>query len=130
MDLMWQTIGAYVRNRQIRYLFGCGSLITTEPSEVSRSFALLKRKHYAPEALRVYPLPGKSFPSLDKKIKVADPHAVSDQLPKLILEYLKVGALLCGPPALDSEFGVTDLFLLLDVQKLGHEYQRHFGFST
>jgi len=130
MDIMWQTIAAYVRSHQVRYLFGCGSLPTMDPGEVSSCFALLKRKHYAPETLRVYPLPANTFPGLDDQIKVADPRAVFARLPKLILGYLKVGAMLCGPPALDLEFGVTDLFLLLDVKKLGHEYQRHFGFST
>jgi len=130
MDMMWQTIAAYVRSHQVRYLFGCGSLPTMDPDEVSSCFALLKRNHYAPETLRVYPLPANSFPGLDEQIKVDDPRAVSDRLPKLILGYLKLGAMLCGPPALDLEFGVTDLFLLLDVQELSHEYQRHFGFST
>lgn len=130
MDMMWQAIAAYARSHQVRYLFGCGSLPTMDPEEVSRCFALLKRSHYAPETLRVYPLPANSFPSLDEQIQVEDPRAVSERLPKLILGYLKVGAMLCGLPALDLEFGVTDLFLLLDVQALGHEYQRHFGFSA
>jgi putative hemolysin len=130
MDLMWQTIAAYVRSHRVRYVFGCASLPTMEPEEVSRCFALLKQTHYAPETLRVYPLPANSFSSLDDNARVNNPRAVSARVPRLIQGYLKVGAMLCGPPALDFAFGVTDLFLLLDTLKLSHEARRHFGFSV
>ncbi len=36
------------------------------------------------------------------------------ELPSLIKGYLRIGSLVCGPPALDAEFGTADFFLLLD----------------
>ena len=130
LDAMWQAIAEYVRNHQVRYLFGCASLHSTDPREVSELFCLLKEKHYGPETVRVHPVSEKSFPGLDERVKIGNRRKLFFQLPSLIKGYLRVGALLCGPPALDREFGTTDLFLLLDVQKLTSEYRRRFGFSS
>lgn len=128
MLLMWSAIADYVKRHQVRYLFGCASLHTTHPEEVSQFFSLLKAKHYASEEFRVYPVPEKSFPDLDENVQTEDDPNLFFRIPSLINGYLRVGALLCGPPALDREFGTTDLFLLLDVEKMSGEYLRRFGF--
>lgn len=125
---MWDAIAEYVKTHRVRYLFGCASLYTTDPREVSESFSLLKKGHYAPEELRVQPLPDKAFPGLDEEVEVKDERAASFRLPSLIKGYLRVGALLCGPPAVDLEFGTTDFFLLLDVNNMSSEYLRRYGY--
>jgi putative hemolysin len=126
---MWDAIADYVKTHQVRYLFGCASLYTTDPREVSESFALLKEKHYAPEELRVQPMPGKAFPDLDEEVELGDDQrSLFLRLPSLIKGYLRVGAVLCGPPALDLEFGSTDFFLLLDVNRMSREYLRRYGY--
>ncbi|MGH7772658.1 MAG: GNAT family N-acetyltransferase [Candidatus Binatia bacterium] len=125
---MWDAIAEYVKTHQVRYLFGCASLYTTDPREVSESFSLLKKRHYASEGLRVQPLPDKTFPGLDEEVEIQEERSVFSRLPSLIKGYLKVGAVLCGPPALDLEFGTTDFFLLLDVNKMSSEYLRRYGY--
>jgi len=50
-------------------------------------------------------------------------------LPSLIKGYLRAGAWVCGPPALDSEFGTTDFFVLLDFGKLGGDYLNRVGLA-
>lgn len=129
IDVMWQAIAAYVRKNQVRYLFGCASLHTTEPREVSELFGLLKEKYFAPELFRVNPVPESSFPGLNEHVKIGNRRKLFFQLPSLIKGYLRVGALVCGPPALDREFGTTDFFLLFDIEKLSAQYRRRFGFS-
>src|SRR5437879_6995271 len=57
IPLMWETIAQYVKNHQVRYLFGCGSLYTMDPGDVSECFSMLKQKYYASQEFRVYPLP-------------------------------------------------------------------------
>lgn len=126
---MWDAIADYVKKHKVRYIFGCASLPTVEPSEVSRFYSYLKQRYYAPEELRVYPVPEKIFPGLDENVPVADGESVFMRLPSLIKGYLRIGARLCGPPALDAEFGTTDLFLLLDVIQTSDEYKRRFGFT-
>jgi putative hemolysin len=39
IPLMWEAIAQYVQEHQVRYLFGCGSLYTTDLSEVSECFS-------------------------------------------------------------------------------------------
>jgi putative hemolysin len=57
----------------------------------------------------------------------ADEHALFLKLPSLIKGYLRLGAVVCGPPALDREFGTADFLVLLDIHKLSGEYLRRFG---
>jgi len=40
---------------------------------------------------------------------------------------LRLGAVVCGPPALDRAFGTADFLLLLDMHKLSAEYLNRFG---
>ena len=130
IHLMWQSIAEYVKNHQVHYLFGCASFPTTDPEEVGQSIALIKEKYYAPEKFRVEPVPGMRLTGLREDVKIADREELFFRLPSLIKGYLRVGALLCGPPALDLEFGTIDLFLLLDVNRASDEYRRRFGLSA
>src|SRR5881397_1349610 len=40
IPLMWEAIAHYVKKHRIKFLFGCGSLYTTNPEEVSECFSL------------------------------------------------------------------------------------------
>jgi putative hemolysin len=129
IPLMWETIVSYARQHNVRYIFGCGSVYTTAAPEVSRIFALLQKEFYAPEAFRVRPLPTTAFAGLHAPSEAVDDAALFQRLPSLIKGYLRAGAWICGPPALDSEFGTTDFFLLLDFSKLGRDYLSRIGLA-
>jgi L-ornithine Nalpha-acyltransferase len=118
-----------VRAYNVRYLFGCGSLYTTNVSEVSPMFALLKSKYYAPKAYRVVPLDGCKFAGLSDNPAAVDEQALFQKLPSLIKGYLRIGALVCGPPALDRQFGTADFFLMLDFGTLKGEYLKRLGLA-
>jgi putative hemolysin len=47
-------------------------------------------------------------------------------VPPLLKAYLRLGAWVCGEPCWDPDFGVADLFVLLDVGRLETRYVRHF----
>jgi putative hemolysin len=38
------------------------------------------------------------------------------RIPKLLSAYLRLGAAVCGPPAIDREFGTIDFLTLLDIE--------------
>jgi putative hemolysin len=130
IPLMWDAIAEQVKRYQVRYLFGCGSLYTTEVSEVSAMFSLLKNRYYAPEAHRVIPVDRCRFANLTDDVFISDEQALFQKLPSLIKGYLRIGALVCGPPALDSEFGTADFFLLLDFGTLKDEYLKRLGLDV
>jgi L-ornithine Nalpha-acyltransferase len=130
LPLMWDAIGDYVRTNRVRYLFGCGSLYTTDVAEVSAIFALLRTKYYAPAHCRVEPVEACRFKGLaDMQIDSANEAALFQKLPSLIKGYLRIGALVCGPPALDAEFGTADFFLLLDFGSLKDTYLNRLGLA-
>jgi len=127
IPLMWEAIAEQVKKYQVRYLFGCGSLYTTEAGEVSAMFSLLQEKYYAPDRFRVSPVDACRFRGLTESPCVSDEPVLFQRLPSLIKGYLRIGALVCGPPALDAEFGTTDFFLLLDFASLKEEYLKRLG---
>ncbi|HVO95559.1 MAG TPA: GNAT family N-acyltransferase, partial [Terriglobales bacterium] len=127
IPIMWEAIAEQVRAHSVRYLFGCGSLYTTDSTEVSAMFALLKSKYYSPDPYRVFPVDECKFPGLIDSSEIADEQSLFQKLPSLIKGYLRIGALVCGPPALDREFGTADFFLLLDFGTLKGEYLKRLG---
>ena len=129
IPLMWDAIAEYVKEHRVRYLFGCGSLYTTDVNEARECFSLLKQKYYAPETFRVNPLAGCRFDGMVHG-GTFDEQATFLKLPSLIKGYLRLGAVVCGPPALDREFGTMDFFVLLDIQKLSNEYLGRFGLAA
>lgn len=129
IPLMWEAITEQVRKYHVRYVFGCGSLYSTEAAEVSAVYALLRQKYYATDDFRVRPVTRCTFRGLNNDPAVSDEQAVFQKLPALIKGYLRAGALVCGPPALDDEFGTTDFFLLLDFATLKDDYFKRLGLT-
>ena len=130
IPLMWEAIAQYVKDHGVRFLFGCSSLYTTDGREVSECFSLMKQKYYALDAQRVDPVPACRFDGLIDDIELCDEQGLFLRLPSLIKSYLRLGAVVCGPPALDREFGTADFLLLLDIHQLSGEYLRRFGFAA
>ena len=129
IPLMWETIANYARDHGVRYIFGCGSLYTTEREEVSKYFAMLRKRYYAPDIFRVEPMPATALPFVEPELDGDDESALFQRLPSLIKGYLRVGARVCGPPALDREFGTTDFLLLLDFSQLNEDYLKRVGLA-
>jgi putative hemolysin len=46
--------------------------------------------------------------------------------PKLLRAYLTVGAKICGPPALDREFGTIDFLTMLDLEGISPVVRARF----
>lgn len=53
-----------------------------------------------------------------------DPQEMKDKIPSLLNSYLKVGAKVCGAPALDRAFKCVDFLTILDVSNLKRERVR------
>jgi putative hemolysin len=127
IPLMWEAIAGYVKTHGVRYLFGCASLYTTDAREVSECFSLLKRKHYGGDELGAEPLAACRLEGMQMNAPLVDEQAAFLKLPSLIRGYLRLGAVVCGPPALDRDFGTADFLMLLDINKLSSDYLRRFG---
>ena len=114
LGLLWKGIAEYAKIHGGRYLIGCSSLTSQNPAEGVALYANLRERYLAPESWQTAPMPG--FECLP----TASNAAVTDKIraPKLMSAYFSIGAKICGPPALDSEFKTIDFLTLVDLQIL------------
>lgn len=121
LPLLWQGIARVVIDQDIDHLFGCASIPYYGDSEakyISSIMHYLKKHHFAGEDSRVTPHIPISNLDEDTSADVI--------LPTLLKGYLKQGALICGEPFWDAQFGVADVFVMLDCDRIAERYQRHF----
>lgn len=129
IGLLWQGIGDYVRRRGVRYLIGCTSTALLDPNRLTAAWAYLRWYHFL-DARPVRP-----WPSYRTDVEHdAGPAAPGDlqersvfrSLPPLLKGYLRLGAMVAGPPAYDPAFGTVIFFTVLDSQRLAARYRDHF----
>ncbi|MEP6970966.1 MAG: GNAT family N-acyltransferase [Betaproteobacteria bacterium] len=108
LSLLWHGVGAYAKQHRARFLIGCSSL-TSQDCGVGAATWQRLCAHQAPAPWRTRPLP-QFVCALD------NPVANAPKTPKLLAAYLSLGAMICGPPAIDREFGTIDFLTLVDLQ--------------
>ncbi len=120
--LLWKGLAAYLLRCRKRYLFGCCSLTSQDPNEGKLVFDLLEEGGYmhasffAPprKELECYPDGFVALPSEEAKI------------PQLFRIYLRYGAKVCGPPAIDRLFKTIDYFVLFDLDEMDDATRKVF----
>ena len=108
LSLLWRGIAEYSRQHATRYLIGCSSLTSQDCGIGAATWQRLSG-HLAPPQWRTDPLPACAC-ALDA------PAAHAPRTPKLLATYLSLGAMMCGPPAIDRAFGTIDFLTLVDLQ--------------
>lgn len=127
ITLLWAGIANYIQTHNIRVLMGCGSLHSTDAEEVNMVYAFLRDEgHLVEEHLRVRPLPTSVHPGFREIELVGDRKSITKRLPPLIKGYMRIGARIGGEPALDREFGTTDLFIYFDAESITNKYGNKF----
>lgn len=112
--LLWKGLAAYMLHNRKRYFFGCCSLPTREPREGLRALNQLQRRGHLHPTLRVAPLAG--YECVPEGYFVVDGQEAA--LPRLFETYLRFGARVCGPPAIDRLFKTVDFFVLFDAREM------------
>lgn len=119
ISLLWGGIARYMQLTGYRYLLGCASISLADGGAAAASFAdLVDAKHLAPEHLRCRPRHAFDATGIVRPARRV--------VPPLLRGYLRLGAVVCGPPALDSAFGTADFLVLLDLEKADQRYLRFF----
>lgn len=126
INLLWSGIAKYVKDNNVRYLFGSVRLLSNNPIEVSRIFKFIRERYYAGPEFRVYPKLRNKFPGLIENIEIKNPREILRILPPLVKGYLNIGVLCCGLPALNLDFSSVVIFILLDIEKIPPAYKEHF----
>src|SRR5262245_53848641 len=126
LNLLWSAIAKYADDRDLRYLFGCASLHVSETSEVQPVYSYLRAKHFAPEKYRVYPVEScRMMIDEDARESVSSREALG-KLSPILKGYLRAGAMICGAPAYDAEFGTADVLVILEMEKMAGRYKQRY----
>ena len=120
--LLWKGLAAYLSHNRKRYLFGCCSLTSQNANEGLRVLKLLE----ASNQLRTTPwaMPRKGFECIIDDSVVCDTGETG--IPKLFRTYLRFGAKVCSPPAIDRRFKTIDFLVLFDVYEIDAATRRLF----
>lgn len=120
LPLLWQGIARMLVENKTDYLIGCASIpMSAGDKYLVALMAHLRSRHFAPPGLHVRPL-------VPLRLEQQDPMPDDVIPPTLLKAYLRQGALICGEPYWDAAFGVADVFVLLDCDKITSRYVKHF----
>lgn len=128
LHLLWRGIGAYLAHTERTYLFGCSSLTSQDPRDGVRMLRYFKAEGLMHPTLTVTPKPGYAC-TVDEPHDAVEP-ASPGEIPRLIRTYIRTGARICGPPALDRAFKTIDFLALFDIDALDPSARRFFGIDA
>lgn len=120
--LLWRVLAGFLEENDKRYLFGCCSIFTQDGEVAAKVLSQLKTKGHLHETIEVKP----------REDKVCIPkNFVADNLdeidlPALVNIYLRIGAKVCGEPAIDREFKTVDYFVIFDLHEINRRYKKMF----
>ena len=126
IQLLWRGIASYLQMHNVTLLFGCASFPGTEPSAHAEPLAFLHHERLAPPEMRV-----RALPHLFSPMDLIEADAVSARqtlkvMPPLIKAYLRLGAFVGEGAVIDRQFGTTDVFLILPMERVAERYHTHF----
>lgn len=127
LTLLWRGIAQYATDMGLRYLVGCSSLNSKDPSEGWQMYRQLENYRVPPE-FATEPTRAYACPTEQEGAGAQPPEAPlpAPKVPKLLRTYLAIGARICAPPAWDREFGTIDFLTLLDLKLLSTSARNHF----
>jgi putative hemolysin len=130
LHLLWRGIAQYAAERNSRFLIGCSSISSQDPQEGIAAYQMLQ-PFLATRELRTRPRA--EFRVVADRLDFAfgeSAHGTSPGMPgtssRLLRAYLAIGAKICGPPAIDREFGTIDFLTLLDLRSVPTIVRAHF----
>jgi putative hemolysin len=127
IQLLWRGISTYVADHGISFMFGCASFPGTDPQQHALALSYLHHNHLPPPEWRVRAL-SERFVSMNLlPADQVNPRAALHALPPLIKGYLRLGAYIGDGAVIDQQFGTTDVFILLPVERIAPKYHNRFS---
>lgn len=127
VELLWQGIWAYCRIWKIDLMCGCASFAGTVPA--LHALALSFLYHHA-SASDTWAVRAKAARHVDMDMmpkEAVDLRSALNAMPPLIKGYLRLGAMFGDGAVIDHEFGTTDVFVILPVERISSRYIAHYG---
>lgn len=124
--LLWRGLALYVATNRLRFFFGCCSLTSQDPVEGRAVMAHLEERGQVRDDVDVQPRPG--YECYEEGTE-SDPD-FPVKIPQLFRIYLRHGAKVCGPPAIDRRFQTIDYLVLFDVAAMDEKRVETFFGET
>ena len=122
LSQLWRSIASYAQERSCNRFIGCSSLTSQDPAVGAAVYRDFEKHHLAEPRFLTLPRPDVACP-LGVVAKTAP------KPPKLLAAYLSLGAKICGPPAIDREFGTIDFLTLMDLRSASVRTRELLGFA-
>jgi putative hemolysin len=127
VELLWQGLWAYVRERAIDVMIGCASFDGTDPEAHAMALSFLHHFRIAPPDWRVSAHAHLRVPMDLLPMHAVDEKAAMKAMPPLIKGYIRLGAFVGDGAVVDREFGTTDVLIVLPVERIDPRYFGRFG---
>lgn len=126
INLLWKGIATYLKDHNIAYMFGCASFEGTDPAAFRESMAYLYHNHLVPDDFKVRALDDQFVEMNTMAMDEIDVRMARRALPPLIKGYLRIGCFIGDGAVVDEQFGTTDVFILLPVEKIAKRYSKKY----
>jgi putative hemolysin len=120
--LLWRVLASFLEENDKRYLFGCCSVFTQDGEVAAKILHQLKNKDHLHKTITISPRPEKAC--LPENFNPQGTEEV--ELPSLVNIYLRIGAKVCGEPAIDRDFQTVDYFVIFDLHEINRRYKKMF----
>lgn len=130
INMLWKGIAEYLKEHNIAYMFGCASFETTNPSEYKEAMAYLYHNYLVPDDFKVRALDDQFVEMNTIAAEDLDVRTARRSLPPLIKGYLRIGCFIGDGAVVDEQFGTTDVFILLPVEKIAKRYSKHYELKS
>lgn len=123
--LLWHGLISYAEHTGVDTYFGCSSLTGTDPEKGVALYAHLVERGHVHETLHAPPRLAMACPLTDWPPRKGSQRSTDEvEIPKLFATYLRHGAKVLGPPAIDHEFGTIDFLTWIEITP---RHRRLFG---
>lgn len=119
--LLWAGLVRYMKMNGYTHAVGCASVPLADGGRLAAYVRDAALQHLVPLEYRAFPWLPFPHEAIERPV-----HA---DLPPLLRGYFRVGAMACGEPAWDPEFGTADLLVLIALANVNARYARHFDLA-
>ncbi|MFC3052036.1 GNAT family N-acetyltransferase [Kordiimonas pumila] len=126
INMLWKGIAEYLKEHNIAYMFGCASFEGTDPAAFKEALAYLYHNHLVADDFHVKAHKGQYVPMNTMPSADVDARVARKMLPPLIKGYLRIGCFIGDGAVVDKQFGTTDVFIMLPVEKIAKRYSKHY----
>ncbi|SMH35779.1 GNAT family N-acetyltransferase [Mesorhizobium australicum] len=127
VELLWQGIWAYARRHGVDVMTGCASFPGVIPAAHAEALSFLAH-HCAADADWHTRAVSARFHTMDlMPVEAVNQKAALLAMPPLIKGYLRLGARFGEGCVVDRDFGTTDVFVILPVERISERYINYYG---